>query len=95
MAVSYRPLARRDLEAIYDHTAVEWSVDQADRYVRMISDRLDAADAGTVPLRSLPTFPGFLVLTVGQHLAFCQRTDGTLDVVRILHHAMDFVRHLD
>ncbi|HKM63956.1 MAG TPA: type II toxin-antitoxin system RelE/ParE family toxin, partial [Acidisphaera sp.] len=38
--------------------------------------------------------PGYYRCAAGSHVVFYRRTDAGIEIVRILHGRMDFVRHL-
>jgi toxin ParE1/3/4 len=89
------PMARADLESIFDFTLEQWATDQAERYARLI----DAA------IRSMADRPergascdairaGYRKCAIGSHIVFYRLTAGGIDVVRILHQRMDFESHL-
>jgi len=91
MRFELRSAARADLADIWLTTANRWGVDQAESYVRMISERIAAIC--DFP-RSYPAHEGlhegFRKAASGEHLVF-YRIDGELiDVVRVLHNRMDF-----
>ena len=91
-----RPRARDDLGEIWDYTALHWSRDQADRYVRLLNEAFRNLASGTVAGRSAEAVrPGYLKVAVGAHVIFFTRTDnGTVDIVRVLHQRMDIQKHL-
>ncbi len=85
-----RPRARRDLKGIWKYTLKQWGPAQADKYLEDI-DR---------EIRGLPEFPdmgipyehiraGYRALHVKHHLVFYLRKRHTLEIVRLLHEAMD------
>lgn len=87
------PLARADLEAIWNYSTDRWGVDQAERYLRIIEDacRQLATKPGVVrdDIR-----PGYRRVRAGSHLIFYRDVDGIADIARILHGSMDVGRHL-
>jgi toxin ParE1/3/4 len=95
LAIRIRPRARQDLKAIWRYTCDRWGESQADLYLRQL-------DAG---IQSLTQFPdigescddvraGYRKLHVNRHLIFYRRSDLQIEVVRVLHEAMDVGRHL-
>jgi toxin ParE1/3/4 len=90
------PQAKADLSNIWDYTCAEWGVEQAEQYVRdlwaaMIEQTRDltkSVDIGDVR-------KGYRKIRSGSHVVFFKVTrDGSVDVARILHQKMDFIRHL-
>ena len=93
--VRLTPLARADLGEIWDYTAETWSPQQAERYTDLIIDAFD--DIETAPLRGTDMSDlraGYRRWSIGQHYIFYRETDTTIEVVRILHHVRDHLRHL-
>lgn len=92
--VRLSPRAANDLEGIWLYTFETWSLEQAEIYHRSIIARLerlakgelDGTDAGHIRAR-------YRKLTVGSHIAFYRETDFGVEIIRILHQAMDFDRH--
>lgn len=85
-----RPRARDDLKAIWRFTFQRWGERQADLYLQQL-------DAG---IRSLVEFPdigascdhiraGYRKLQIHRHLIFYRRSEGRIEIVRVLHQAMD------
>jgi len=95
IAVRIRPRAQQDLKAIWRHTCQRWGEAQADFYLKQL-------DAG---IRSLIDFPdigescddiraGYRKVQVNRHLIFYRRSERRIEIVRVLHQAMDVLRHL-
>lgn len=98
MAHSNRPyrlsrLAEADLEAILVYTLEQWSPAQAGKYQALLFAAFADIAAGIRQGRDCE-IAGLLKLTVGSHVVFYQIDDREVRVVRILHGAMDFDRHL-
>jgi toxin ParE1/3/4 len=89
------PKARDDLSNIWDYTARQWGIEQAERYIRMI-----AAACEDIALRKLEGRPaedirqGYRKWPVGSHVLYFRRERATVSIVRILHKRMDVTRHL-
>ena len=93
--VIYSPRAQADISQIWNYTTERWGLEQADRYLRLIQACIDAAAAD--PMRGTPCDhirAGYRKLPVGSHVAFYRIVADHLDIKRILHARMDFVRHL-
>jgi toxin ParE1/3/4 len=92
----FSPRAHVDLSEIWDYTARNWGVDQAERYIRQIvTTCADLAD-GRKQGRSINDVrPGYFKYATGSHVLFYRRKPaGEIEVVRILHRRMDVGRHL-
>ena len=90
------PAARADLDGIWDYTIREWGEDQAERYTRDIQAACQGLAAGTRISRSAEAIrAGYRKAAVGAHMIYFRvPSDGTIDVVRILHQSMDAERRL-
>ena len=95
LEILIRPRAREDLKAIWRYSHRQWGERQADLYLQQLDD-------GN---RSLAHFPdlgvpcdeiraGYRKLHVNRHLVFCRRDDQRIEIVRVLHQAMDIQSHL-
>jgi toxin ParE1/3/4 len=94
-SVRLTPLARADLDGIWDYTVSNWGVGQAERYVRVIDAVCRDLAAGRVAGRRADVVrPGLLRCAAGSHVVFYRLSEGGIDVIRILHRRMDVERHL-
>ena len=93
--ITYKPLARLDLENIWHYTFEKWSVEQAEFYVSEIYKELENVCIHP-SIAKLVTFNGieYLKCGINHHYAFCRLEHDQFVVVRILHEGMDFQRHL-
>ena len=89
-----RPRAASDLEAIWNYTSDEWSETQAESYHDDIISTLDNLASGLLRGRVSEIRDGYMIYPVGSHIIFYRVSGSSLDVIRILHQSMDFVRHL-
>lgn len=96
MKVTLSARARRDLDGIWSYTAERWSEAQAERYIRQFGEAFSGLAAGTLAGRDASGVrAGYRKLIVGSHLVFYRTQDASsIEVVRILHQAMDIERHL-
>jgi len=87
--------AESDLRDILTYTVQEFGVTQAENYVSEIEFRLNQLAENPKQIRERNEFtPPVRIAPSGKHmLVFVERDYGIL-VVRILHQAMDFERHL-
>lgn len=89
------PAAERDLESIWVHTVREWGVEQAVRYIDLLTRAFASLAASP---RAAPACdhirPGYRRGSVERHMIYFRATDYGIAVVRVLHERMDAPRHL-
>lgn len=87
--------AQADLVEIWDYTAKQWSVTQADDYIRRIERALSEAVSGSPLAQQMDDVrQGYWRIKSGRHMCyFVRRSDG-IRVIRILHERMDVDGHL-
>ena len=92
-----RPRAQADLNDIWDYTALNWSLDQADRYVEELISDIESLTSGLKTAQSADRIrSGYLKFLSGSHVLYCRRSNpNVLEVVRILHQRMDVETALD
>lgn len=87
--------AAHDLAEIEDYTARQWGDEQADRYVNALFDAFAALAANPdMGRRRADVPPPYRVLSVGSHLIIYRTVDGRVEVLNILHPAMDLAARL-
>jgi toxin ParE1/3/4 len=86
-------LAYVDLESIYDYTRQTWSARQADKYYAQLVAEFSALADGSKRGRDAELGQGVMRALVGSHVIFYQVSDSRIDIIRILHEAMDAPRH--
>lgn len=89
-----RPRAEIDLEEIWLYTFENWSIDQADRYVRDLIATMEQLAQGSKVGRVCTVMDGYHQYAVGSHIVFYRVTARVIDVTRVLHQRMDVERHL-
>jgi toxin ParE1/3/4 len=94
MTLTFSPAAAADIGAIWDYTALNWGMDQADRYVDDIHSACVALADGERTGRSVDVRDGYLRYLVGRHLIFFRQDGPGIVVIRVLHQSMDVERHL-
>ena len=84
-----------DLRSIRDYTLARWGEEQDEMYLRQIWARIESIRSApqTFRLRE-DLFPGSRLAAEGRHVILFRCENKTLQVVRVLHSAMDFKRHL-
>ena len=83
--------AVEDLNNIWIYTAENWSVEQANRYYKLIIDEIDfVAENFETMLDFRSVRKDYRYSKVKSHLIFCKQVENTeMEVVRILHEKMD------
>jgi toxin ParE1/3/4 len=89
-------LAVEDLAKIWSYTVENWSVEQADRYYRLLMDGIRHVALHFASGRSMGHIKrGYRCFPVESHLIFYRKEkDGAIEVVRILHQSMDVRKRL-
>lgn len=89
------PAAERDLESIWRYTVRQWSIDQADRYIDLLT--VAFAELAESP-KIAPTCDliraGYRRWGVERHVIYFRVTDYGIAIIRVLHDRMDAPRHL-
>lgn len=89
------PRALADIEQIWAYTAQRWDHEQADRYVRLLRQGIEAIARDPRRGSSCDNIRvGYRKYPVGSHVLFFRMLEGKVYVVRILHQRMDFEHHL-
>mgnify|MGYP003114950440 FL=1 len=88
--------AVEDLENIWLFTLKKWSVEQADRYYKLIIDEIIFTSDNYLTGKSIDNIrKGYRVTKIKSHLIFYKKTDnGLMEVIRILHQRMDIKSRL-
>ena len=96
MKLALTHAALEDLRSIRAYTLETWGAEQEERYLNRIWAKLDSlrADPTRCRLRA-DLFPGCRIAAEGKHVILFRANDDLLEVVRVLHAAMDFKRHVD
>jgi toxin ParE1/3/4 len=89
------PLARADIERIWDYAAEQWEVEQAESYIQQIGSAIAfLAEHPARGRRCDEIKVGYWKYRVGSHLLFYRVHSSEIDIVRVLHQRMDTDRHL-
>ena len=89
--VLLRPKAEADIDAIWNYTSKRWGRTQANHYVGEIRKAISAVADQTRSSRSADDIrKDYRKTLVGQHTVFFRDTNGTVEVIRVLHQRMDF-----
>ena len=89
------PRAQLDLDEIWNYTAKRWGIDQAEIYTRQLWRHIQTVAVQPTMGRPCPEIrDGYHKYLSGSHFLFYRLIDGGVDIIRILHERMDFVRHV-
>lgn len=95
-AARFSPAAVADLDGIWNYTVKRWGVEQGEFYVREIDESCQQLANGMLPgVDASDIRDGYSKQFVGRHVIYFRRTaDNAIDVVRVLHQAMDATTRL-
>jgi toxin ParE1/3/4 len=86
--------ARRDLIEIRKHTVKRWGKEQARKYIEQIYRYADELANRRLPGKSREDVaPNLKSYHVGRHVIFYVESKEGIEIARVLHDSMDFVRH--
>jgi toxin ParE1/3/4 len=95
MKLELTPAALADLRSIRAYTLERWGPTQEMAYLDQMWEKFETLLADSSHYRSRPElFPGCQVASEGKHVILFRVNKSTLQIVRVLHSAMDFKRHL-
>lgn len=95
MKLELTPAALDDLRSIRAYTMERWGSAQEAAYLDRMWEKFEAIQADASAYRFRPDlFPGCQIASEGKHVILFRVTKSTLHVVRVLHSAMDFKRHV-
>ena len=93
MKLRLSPRARSDLDEIWEFSMRAWGVEQAEAYLRSLSQTFALLAANPHLGREANDIrTGYLKFPASSHVIY-YRLSETLDVIRILHRSMDAGRH--
>lgn len=89
------PAAERDLEAIWTYTLQRWGVEQANRYIDILTAAFaELANSPNTAPACDHVRPGYRRRSVERHMTYFRITGYGIAIVRVLHGRMDASRHL-
>ena len=95
MTLDFTAAAVSDLQSIRNYTLETWGEDQEQLYLDALWDKFEEILGDPQRWRSRDDlFPGCQIAAEGKHVILFRVDGKILKVVRILHSAMDFQRHL-
>lgn len=85
-----------DLENIWDYTLKKWSIEQADRYYKLIIDEIEFVADNFMTGKPVEHIrKDYRVTKIKSHLIFYRKTEGEIvEIIRILHQRMDVKNRL-
>jgi toxin ParE1/3/4 len=83
------PLAEIDLEEIWLYTFQNWSLAQADSYLRDLVATFEGLASGSKRGRDVDVRPDYLKCPVGSHMIYFRNRDDQIEVIRVLHQRQD------
>ena len=87
--------ALEDLRSIRKYTLETWGRQQEELYLGRIWERFETIRADPARCRQRPDlFTGCRIAAEGSHVILLRCGGEFLEIVRVLHSAMDFKRHL-
>lgn len=88
------PKAKRDLIGIATYTDEQWGQRQRKKYLEQLENRIQKLAKNPALGRQhhdLPETPyGY---NEGRHVIFYRPTHNGIEIIRVLHEAMDFIQH--
>ncbi len=95
MKMTFTHAALEDLRSIRAYTLETWGAEQEQHYLDRIWTKFEAirADPSRFRLRA-DLFPDCRIATEGKHVILFRSIGETMEIVRVLHSAMDYKRHL-
>lgn len=87
--------ALADLQSIRNYTLETWGPEQEEHYLRQLWLRFETirSSSSRYRLRN-DLFPGCRLASEGRHVILFRAGHDAIEIVRVLHTAMDFKRHL-
>jgi len=83
------------VDDIDNYTYEHWGARQAKVYLKRLQRHIEGIALKPSAGRACPAYrPGYYRSKCGAHVVFYRLTDNGVEVVRILHEAMDFGTHL-
>ena len=87
--------AQNDLSDIWDYTCEQWSIAQAEKYIRNIWKAIESLKSPCNPSQNISFVrAGYRKLQPGSHVIFFKLSSESITVIRVLHQQMDIAKHL-
>ncbi|WP_223453835.1 type II toxin-antitoxin system RelE/ParE family toxin [Pseudomonas sp. GL-RE-19] len=89
------PAAEGDLEAIWSYTARQWGLDQANRYIDILTSAFAQLAERPKKAPACDTIrPGYRHCSVERHMIYFRITAYGIAIIRVLHDRMEAQRNL-
>lgn len=89
------PAAERDLAAIWIYTFQRWGVEQANRYIDILTEAFAGLSKSPQAAPACDQIrPGYRRRSVERHVIYFRITAYGIAIVRVLHERRDALRHL-
>ena len=89
-------LAQNDLEDVWIYTVKNWSINQANRYYKLIIEEINALCSNPEIGKSISKIKKLhRVLPIKSHLIIYKIANDTIWIDRVLHKSMDIDTHLN
>lgn len=96
MNLDFTNAAVEDLQSIRNYTFETWGAEQERIYLDLMWDKFEEILADPERWRSRQDlFPGCRIASQGKHVILFRIKGNVLQIVRLLHSAMDFKLHLE
>ena len=92
--VTFSPAAVADLDDIWDYTAEQWGLAQAELYIDSKTDACIGLAHGDRKGRAVDIRNGYLKYAIKRHLVFFRTSESGISVIRVLHQSMDIGQNL-
>ncbi|MFO2466550.1 type II toxin-antitoxin system RelE/ParE family toxin [Pseudomonas sp. 15FMM2] len=89
------PAAERDLEVIWAYTVQQWNVEQAHRYIDLLTATFAALVQSPKTAQACDRIRvGYRCSRVERHMVYFRITEYGIAIIRVLHDRMDALRYL-
>ena len=95
MKSDFTKAAVSDLRSVRDYTLEKWGAGQEEQYLNALWEKFEEMLSDPERWRFRPDlFPDCQIAAQGKHVILFRLQGRTLQIVRILHGAMDYRRHI-
>ncbi len=95
LAISISPLARLDLEEIWQYTHNTWSYNQANKYQDELFNGFELIAKDYLIGKNYHSIKhGYRMIKANHHYIFYVRNGDTVQIMRVLHEKMELPLHL-
>jgi toxin ParE1/3/4 len=95
LAIRLSPLARADLDGIWDFTVTRWDEAQAEAYLSGLDASMKLLAANPRLGRAIDDIrEGCLKFPVASHILIYRLRPGAIEFIRVLHKSSDVERHV-